>query len=161
VALATLPDTTFKTSEPIGPVSSQGEALVIPHRIYLPPPGEVDLRGLHGAVVACVHTRNQDGRVRERFLRRLLQSPEPWVPPFVVQLIGEYVIEIIDVVAARKELLASPSYVQFASENAGFLALTRQRVTSYWNCYYRHQWPRLVDYVPLQLIDSLIDPSVG
>src|SRR6187402_1157460 len=99
--LAALPDQTFDRTEPIGPVRVRGEALIIPQRIYLPPPRAVDLRGTQGTVLACVYSRNDDGRVRETFLRRLLPSADPWVAPFVVQLIGEYVIEIIEVVAEQ------------------------------------------------------------
>lgn len=158
-ALEALPDVTFGTSEPIGQVSVRGEALIIPHRIHLPWPEAKALRGTQATIAACLYTRNGDGRVREEFVRRLLPSTEPWVPPFVVQLIGEYVVEIVEVVAEQRDRLAGSAYVEFAAENPRFMALTRQRVISYWSCYYRRRWPGLADYAPLQLVDSLLEAA--
>ena len=47
-------------------------------------------------VLSSLYTRDADGRVRERWLTPLLGSPEQWVVPFVIQLLGEYVIEIAE-----------------------------------------------------------------
>ncbi len=45
-------------------------------------------------------TRHSDGRIREECLRQIVAVDRPWVAPFVVQLLGEYVIKIVEVIAA-------------------------------------------------------------
>src|SRR5258708_29026596 len=39
-------------------------------------------------------TRSTDGYLRQRALRTIIDLEEPWVAPFVVLLVGEYVVEI-------------------------------------------------------------------
>ena len=44
--------------------------------------------------------RHSDGHVREECLLQIVAVDRPWLAPFVVQLLGEYVIEIVEVIAA-------------------------------------------------------------
>jgi hypothetical protein len=92
--------------------------------------------------------------VREKCVGELLRSNEPWIPPFVVQLLGEYVLPIIRVVEAHSEVLKRPEYIRFIIENPTFFDLLRQRIISYWNCYYRDIFPRLGDYPAFQIAAS-------
>jgi hypothetical protein len=115
-------------------------------RIYNPePPGEVEaaLSTTQRTVLHCLYTRHHDGFVRQRHLQQIVASEQPWIVPFVIQLIGEYVLEIlINVRDALTDLDVQGSSQQmrfggFIAENPEFFELTSQRVTSYWNCYYR------------------------
>ena len=106
-------------------------------------------------MLACIFTRHHDGFVRQKYLERLLLRKELWIPPFVLQLVGEYVIEIIHRIARHIDVLRSDSYSQFVAENPDFIALTKRRIISYWDCYYRLTYPRFRDYVGFQVIDSL------
>jgi hypothetical protein len=118
----------------------QGERVTLPYRIYADaaaPADAEDLSPVQREILACVFTRHFDGRVRERALRQVLCSPNGWVIPFVVQLVGEYVIEIHRVVLDALPVLNSTKYAAFLRENPAFYLRTRQRVMSYWNCYYR------------------------
>jgi hypothetical protein len=70
---------------------------VVPKRIYNPEPAEHVLTGLskmEAVVAAAIYSRHDDGFVRQRQLGTLLGAEEPWTAPFIVQLLGEYVIEI-------------------------------------------------------------------
>jgi hypothetical protein len=84
-----------------------------------------------------------------------MSSSEQWVPPFVVQLIGEYVVEIHGVIESNVAYLRQPSYVRFVAENPTFIALTRQRVISYWDCYFRQETLNLQDHVGFRLLEAL------
>ena len=89
-------------------------------------------------MLCCFYTRHCDGYVREHYLYYLFNLDQDWVAPFVFQLVGEYVIEIIAIINnASEQLLAKNSYKQFIKDNPEFMALLEQRVISYWNCYYR------------------------
>lgn len=73
--------------------------------------------------------------------------------PFVLQLCGEYVIEIGRDIAeyASGSLPTDPSmldaYRRFWRDNPEFVSLTHARVASYWNEYYRGTLP-LNEYPP-------------
>jgi hypothetical protein len=82
-------------------------------------------------------TRYHDGFVRQKHLERIIGSENIWIPPFVIQLVGEYVIEILQVVDHNLSNLNVSIYEQFIWWNPEFMALTERRVASYWNEYYR------------------------
>ena len=127
----------------------RGEPVHIPYRIYNPEPEPgalADLSRQQLQIASCIYTRHHDGHVRERAVRRLLDSGADWIVPFVVQLIGEYVVEIIEVIKDGLQRLDLKPYKRFAAENPEFLELTKQHSISYWNCYYRSKYPRVNDY---------------
>ncbi|WFE47691.1 hypothetical protein [Verrucosispora sp. WMMD1129] len=137
------------------PVRVGGEALLIPYRVYYPVPDADVLRDLtvhQQLVLGCIFTRHHDGLVRQAHLEQVIGSTEPWVVPYVVQLVGEYVLQII--LAIRRELTAvgvvgttqQTVYGQFIADNPTDFRLVRQRVARYWACYYRSRYIRLADY---------------
>ncbi|ALN65585.1 hypothetical protein GLA29479_4755 [Lysobacter antibioticus] len=139
----------------------RGERLSLPCRLYCAPGrlrSIVDRETGDARLLAqCLGTRHCDGHVREKYLRDVLGVDRTWVAPFVVQLLGEYVIEIVDAIATSLNE-AVPAHLQaFAGENPGFMATTRRRVISYWDCYHRRRYPSLRDYpgmVALETIDA-------
>ncbi len=84
---------------------------------------------------------------------RILKSNQGCIPPFVVQLLGEHVIEILQVIDDHREQLDSALYAQFLRANPAFLALTEKRVFSYWDCYYRSK--RKEEYVGFRVLNYL------
>lgn len=137
------------------PVVVRGELLTIPYRIY-DDPDETLLACLNetqAIVYACLLTRHHDGHVRQRQIERLVASSEPWVAPFVMQLCGEYVIEILDTVEAHLSSIDQCTYGAFFRENSLFFQRTRDRMISYWDCYYRWLYKREADYVGFRLFD--------
>jgi hypothetical protein len=73
----------------------------------------------------------------------------------VVLLAGEYVLEIIEVLAANLDRLQTEPYKRFVAQNPDFIALMRQRVISYWDCYYRATRPRLSEYAGTVVLEAL------
>jgi hypothetical protein len=141
----------------IGLIQFQGEELRIPYRIYVAiDPAERVVQSLsepQRTIIGCLFSRHHNGYVRERFARQIVGSEEPWVPAFVLQLAGEYVIEIIDVIAASLGAICNDRYYDFAAGNPGFVALTKRRIISYWACYYRNI--RFRDYPGFKVLDAL------
>lgn len=144
--------------------SVDGERVAIPARMYFAEPGPSAVAALsevERTILGCVYTRHHDGWVRQRALQAVVDSAEAWVVPFVVQLIGEYVIEILDDIwtALIDVVVTDPSrqdrYRRFVEENPAAMALTSARVMSYWNCYYRHRFPDRTNYVGHRLIAVL------
>jgi hypothetical protein len=139
------------------------EKVLIPNRVYhdialINPDG---LTPLQGELLDCLLTRHHNGFVREKHLKSIVCSEHKWVPPFVVQLVGEYVIEILETIRSNLKNLPAQVYREFLTDNPAFLALTKQRVFSYWDCYQRHQ--RGEDYAGFQIVgvfDSLVSEVV-
>jgi hypothetical protein len=70
-----------------------------------------------------------------------------------VQLLGEYVMEIVELVAAALPSLNTAHVAAFVRENPAFMATTRRRAISYWHCY--HRTPELKSYPAIQALDAM------
>jgi len=111
-------------------------------------------------VTAAIYSRHHDGHVRQRALRAL-DCNEPWTAPFVVHLLGEYVIEICADIEnfAQRALHGRPamqaSLSAFLGQNSCFAELTRRRAISYWSCYHRALHPSRVTYPGLIALSML------
>jgi hypothetical protein len=150
--------------EPVGEVhvTVLGERLVIPRRTYLPAP-TTTLAGQAATIASCLYTRHHDGQLRHEHLRRILDRTEPWVPPFVILLLGEYVVEIAAEIAAHVDRFDRAVYTRFLRENPALLPLVTQRATSYRDCYHRHVAP--ADYPSLRVVATferwLAEPAIA
>ncbi|MEU0332816.1 hypothetical protein [Streptomyces sp. NPDC006193] len=131
-------------------VEVRGETVAIPSRIYSDEPdggSEECLTETQRMLLHCLYSRHSDGRVRQRRLEHIVGSSEPWVVPFVVQLAGEYVVEILEGIRHGLPGLDVPGsyqrrlYGEFIARNPAFFARTERRVVSYWSCYYRWKYP--------------------
>lgn len=136
-------------------VSIEGERIELLSRLYSPEPPEDATHRLSDRqrlILSCLYGRHHDGYVRERHLLRL-QGDDPWVPHFVLQLVGEYVIEICQAALDRVDSIPRASYEIFAAENEEFVALIRRRIVSYAREYHRSM--DFVDDPAYRLMTSL------
>lgn len=137
-----------------------GEQLSIPTRVYYDP-GRVTQcivsNGREG-IALCLGSRHHDGYLRERCLKDVILVRQTWAVPFVVQLIGEYVLPITQVIAQSIPEMDLSLYQQFAAENPAYCALVGKRVISYWTVYHRQQFPRLDDYPGFRAYTALVGP---
>jgi len=134
------------------------ETLQIPARLYCPAKQIENQTGyfrMQIKIAACLGTRHHDGFVRERCLVRLLPATEPWVVPYVVALVGEYVLPIIRVI--QQEISASDlqPYGEFLARNGSLFETIERRVISYWNAYYRRAFPHWNDYPGADVLKRL------
>jgi hypothetical protein len=140
-------------------VNVDGETLRIPYRLYYDP--ELLRRELSNSqstarlILLCLGTRHHDGYFRQECLQQLLKNEASWLTPYLLQLAGEYVVEIAEEVAnfiAERD----PSTLRaFALENPSYLATLNRRVTSYWNCYHRHAYPDRDGYPGAKVLAAL------
>ncbi|MGI4718391.1 MAG: hypothetical protein ACRYGO_12825 [Janthinobacterium lividum] len=139
-------------------VNVDGETLRIPYRLYYDP--ELLRQELNKSesaarhILLCLGTRHCDGYLRQECLQALLECEASWLTPYLLQLAGEYVVEIAeDVANAIGE--RSPATLQaFALENPSYLATLDRRVASYWNCH-RHAYPDRNDYPGAKVMAAL------
>lgn len=144
IPLSTIPP----TLNDIGPVSINGETLHIPSRIYWQQPDQAvidKLTGVQVLILTCLYSRSSDGFVRERFIESIVRNPEIWVIPYIIQLLGEYVIELIYFIEQNLDCLNKKQFSIFKKENPDFIRLTKERITSYRNVYRRKEIFNLKD----------------
>ncbi|MFJ1958566.1 hypothetical protein ACIOGT_37595 [Streptomyces microflavus] len=161
--LAVMPEARLAPTMPFE-VEVQGETVAIPSRIYYEEPSpdseRPPLTGTQQVILHCLYSRHSDGRVRQRHLEQIVASGEPWVMPFVVQLAGEYVLEIIEAIGRGLPGLAVPGsaqrrlYGEFIARNPAFFARTERRVVSYWSCYYRWKYGAFGTYPGYVLLEA-------
>lgn len=149
------------------------EALKIPCRIYFNEPGldkEELLTGLQKTILHCIYLRHHNGYVRQRRLERLVDNTEYFVIPFTFQLLGEYVMEILEVLEKHINTTTIHGYARFITENPKYWTQTESRMISYWNQYYRHpmypdylppKYPTRKEYVGQKIVDRLKDALPG
>jgi len=128
-ALETFPEPEHPAAREFS-VKVAGELVTIPYRLYHSPSHikTEHLTDLEKEIVACLMTRHHDGFIRQQHLERIIRSGNPWVPPFVVQLLGEYAIEIIGVIHDNLNALDHSLYREFLQTNPEFFTQTAQRV---------------------------------
>lgn len=132
-----------------------GEKILVPRRLrYSEAQSASSNDGRIAQMAACLQTQSSNGFDRQRALRSLLPAVQPWSAPFVVTLIGEYVVEIIEDIAGATTPSNVDAMTSFISENCDYWELTKQRVASYWNAYYRHKYTKL-NYPGFQLVRTL------
>jgi hypothetical protein len=152
-----------------------GDLIDIPYRFYndaiQPWEASTSLSARQRTVLGCIFTRHYSGYVRHQWAREVVRVTEAWVVPFVLQLLGEYVVEIIVDLEQGLRTLGDPRsaaasvYREVLRDNPEYLRLTAQRVASYWDCYYRGRYPDIDDYPAhtqlrkLELLARAADPG--
>jgi hypothetical protein len=100
-------------------------------------------------------TRSTDGFLRQRSARVILSLNESWSIAFVVLLLGEYVVEILDDIYAALPDLDASAYASFVRQNRDVMRTMRTRATSYWNAYYRHTYSSRKSYPAIAVLNQL------
>ena len=137
------------------------EELILPYRVYCDPYLLVYSRNQsieNRLITFCLLTRHHNGFVRERYLKEIITSKEKWVIPFVVQLMGEYVVEILIAIWESIDDMNKDNLISFIVENKSYWAKTKQRVASYYGEYYRFKInkPEYVGFKLTKRIEQLI-----
>ncbi|MEU0168355.1 hypothetical protein ABZ214_23330 [Streptomyces iakyrus] len=161
--LAVMPDSRLQPHASFS-VAVEGQQVLIPERLYNdePPTDAVEsLSSRQLQLLHCLYSRHCDGMVRQRHLEKIVGVTDPWVIPFVVRLVGEYVLEILVVICNELRDLTTPgarghlAYGQFLVDNPAFFARTQRRVVSYWSCYHRGTYTSFQGYPGCILLDLL------
>lgn len=131
----------FAASDDMIAYTLENHVVAIPYRMYLLDIADVEYEKLsqpQKQILCCIYTRNCDGYVREKYLRKLLDMPiEQWVIPFVVKLCDEYVLEILEIIYDKLKERDNTDIHGFCLRNKVSISKSYSRMISYWNEYYR------------------------
>jgi len=135
------------------------ERLIIPGRVYFDEPKEGlgnNLTDIQQTIMNCIYLRHNNGFVRQKRLEKLKNNNEYFVTPFVFQLLGEYVVEIVQAINEQTKGLKLSNFAQFVEENPKYWMQTESRMISYWNEYYRRPtYPKIKDYVGYEIMKRI------
>ncbi|WP_343566501.1 hypothetical protein [Sphingobacterium sp.] len=130
-----------------------GQAQQFPYRIYATTTKN-KLEALTSFEELSLMTRHQDGYIREIAIVKLMRLFPLESIPYLVQLLGEYVLEIHFAIIAQITPQQRFWVNNFFTENAMFEKTIRSRIASYWNCYYRFNYLKLNDYPAFRLLSE-------
>ena len=74
---------------------------------------------------------------------------------FIVQLIGEYIYELLPIIDKKINENTLNLYIEFKNKNPKYWQQTKSRVISYWNVYYRNKFPKLNEYLGIKIIERI------
>ena len=134
------------------------KTLKIPYRVYFDEPNpelEKNLTDKQKDILNCIYLRHHNGYLREKRLNLLSNNSGKWTIPFVIQLIGEYVYELLPIIDKKINENTLDFYAKFREENPKYYQQTESRMISYWNEYYRHKFPKLKEYLGFRIIERI------
>ena len=130
-----------------------GESLVIPKRVGKYNPKSLTSR--EELMLYCLYLSHHNGYFREQYLQEVLQSKEDFVLPYVALLLGDYVHEILEVLAKNLPKEMKGRLKSFLAENPQLKRRIESRIVSYWDCYYKGACPDLKQYIGYQLFKNI------
>lgn len=103
-------------------------------------------------ILHCIYSRSCEGFVRQKHLRSLLlMDYEDWAIPYIVKICDEYVMEILEMTYEILKDQDTEKIKNFCSENKETFCKSYNRMISYWNEYYRHEYTNFHCYVGRKL----------
>ncbi len=133
------------------------ENLKMYSRIYFDEPSQelIDkLTSKQKIILNCIYTRHHNGYLRQQKVEKLIDSNEYFVTPFLIQLIGEPIFEILVPINDSVDK-NTKNYVKFMEENQPYWNLTKSRIISYWNEYYRKEHKNLKNYIGYMIVEKI------
>lgn len=138
------------------------EFICIPERVYGSELSEeiinqMDL--IEKTIYSCIYTRHSNGFVRERHLLNIVKNNYffYWTFPFILKLSDEYILSIVKIINDNINNYPKVFINNFITSNIENFKKSYSRMISYWNCYYRNNYPILKEYDGYILYNNMIN----
>ena len=134
------------------------ETLTIPYRLYFDEPDpelEKTLTNRQREILNCIYLRHHNGYLREKRLKLISHNADKWTIPYIIQLIGEYVYELLPIIDKKVNENTLDFFTEFIDENPKYWQKTESRMLSYWNEYYRNKYPKFKEYLGFELVNRI------
>lgn len=136
-------------------VLQDGQTVSFPYRIYYiekSPQAPSALTQTQKDIYHAIYSRSCDGYVREKHLRALLEAElREWAYPYILKLSDEYIIEILEYLYDELRFRNTAPLQMFCRSNLQQFLKSHDRMTSYWNEFYRGRCYRYEEYVGRKL----------
>lgn len=132
-----------------------GERVTLPYRLYIDErrgDAEQGLSERQRFIYHALFSRSYDGYTREKHAKALITHHSPaWVIPYILELSGEYVKEILEAVYRRLSTVNTIPYRRVCALNFERTTRLHARMICYWNERYRYECYRYRDYIGKRL----------
>ena len=119
-------------------VQAEGQRVLIPARLHFASERLLVTESDEAWRFArALQTRSNDGFERQRAARDVLGDLRPSTAPFIVALVGEYIVEILEDIFVALTPENAQTLAAFVVQNEAYWSTTKRRVMSYWDVYYR------------------------
>lgn len=135
------------------------ESLIIPARVYFNEPDindESNLSEIQKVILNCIFLVHHNGHIRQKRLENLENRTEYWITPFTINLYGEYVYEVLETLNKIIDNGNIENYRSFVIENPKTWQRMSKRMVSYWNEYYRRRFPKLKEYIGMEIKNKIL-----
>ena len=126
----------------------RNETIIFPYRVYYKISNaeknhflKSQKDPIEADILNCICSRHDNGFVRQEAIKNLTLSTNFWVTPYLVRIMGEYIIQILSDLNDAFDFMDRENLKQFIQQNPVFYAKTQARISSYWFCYYRTKFP--------------------
>lgn len=123
----------------------QDETYSFKYRVYAQVPEQQVVR-VSDFTMLALFTRHHNGFIRSCAIQRLMHLYPKECIPYLVQLLGEYVVEICEIICKHSTKQQKAWVDSFLLQNKSYTRRIRSQVASYWDCYHRQKYPNLKDY---------------
>lgn len=140
-------------------IKLQDGTIFLSGRLYFAEPNidlESNLTDTQRQILNCIYTRHLNGYIRERRLNNLLNIDHEWVLPFKLQLLGEFVIEILFELDKHITSDNIELYKRLTLDNKKYWQQTKSRMVSWWDADYRHpDYKSIKNYVGYKIMKRI------
>lgn len=160
-----------KTSENVNVGVSQeniqyiqdNSVIQFPYRIYYTDISDEDIDNLSARqkmILHCIYSRSCDGFIRQKHLYSLLQTDyEDWAIPYIVKICDEYIVEILEMTYDILKEQDTERKKRFCLENISLFYKSYNRMSNYWNEYYRYRYRTFQHYIGSKLFRECLGYS--
>ena len=118
------------------------ETINLPQRIYYYEITDENLENMterQRRIVYCYFMCHNDGYIRQKYLRKIICTGivYEFEMPYIVALLGQYIIEISKDIYDDFELLIKNNLEKFICENPLYIRTIESQIATYWGVYYR------------------------
>ncbi len=132
-----------------------GERIELPYRIFIDEAAEKAKEKLterQRLIYHAIFSRSYDGYTREKHISALLASEIPaWVMPYIIEVCGEYIKEILDSVYTALNGRDTLPYRSLCALNWEHVKQLHAKMINYWSLFHRHECYRYKDYIGKRL----------
>ena len=129
----------------------------IPYRIFLEEVKDEIIEKLNHTqkiILYCLYTRHHDGFIRQKYLEKIINENSYFITPFIIQMIGEHVSELIVIIDKYLENNIL-NYRKYINENKHYWKNMRGYIATYWDTYQRNKYPEYRKYIGKIIFDRI------
>ena len=146
---------TIKSSQDTVQYTQDNHLIRFPYRIYSKDNSHRFMDSLseqQKMILHCILSRSDDGHIRQKHIRKLLQMDyKDWAIPYIVKICDEYVVEILEMTFDLLREQDTGRIKDFCRENREEFCKSYSRMISHWNEYYRDTYSNFHQYVGKKL----------